>query len=382
MTMGSTNYPAALDDSTTLGTQVNNCGTTLASGSAIAAASLSLTDASLFPSTGGFIYVGGERALYTGKATNTLTGVSGLGNVHNAGDAVELRVDAVTFNAMRDAVVALEATVGVTGGFNFLNTAGANLTGPVNANRANNVASASTTNIGAATGEYVHVTGTTTVTAFDTVQAGAERTVVFDGILTLTHNATSLILPTAANIMTAAGDSALFRSEGAGNWRCIDYVRADGTPPTGFSATTPGMNGAAAVGTAKTPARSDHVHPTDTSRAADSAVLKIANNLSDLNSAVTARANLGIAATTTAKSANYTVVAADRGIYLDCTGTITLALTASATLGNGFLFMVRNSGVGIVTIDPNAAETIDGASTIALAANDGATILCDGAGWH
>lgn len=90
------------------------------------------------------------------------------------------------------------------------------------------VASAATTDIGAATGSYIHITGTTGITALGTKTAGVLRDVVFDGILTLTHNATSLILPGAANITTAAGDTARFRSEGAGNWRCVGYTRASG----------------------------------------------------------------------------------------------------------------------------------------------------------
>jgi hypothetical protein len=83
--------------------------------------------------------------------------------------------------------------------------------------------------LGAATGNTVHITGTTTITSFGTAAAGVERKVVFDGALTLTHNATSLILPTGANITTAAGDAAVFVSEGSGNWRCHAYNRADGT---------------------------------------------------------------------------------------------------------------------------------------------------------
>lgn len=83
------------------------------------------------------------------------------------------------------------------------------------------IASAATTNIGAAPADYLNVTGTTTITAFDTVEAGIERTLKFEGALTLTHNATSLILPTGANITTVAGDTAVFRSEGGGNWRLV-----------------------------------------------------------------------------------------------------------------------------------------------------------------
>lgn len=90
------------------------------------------------------------------------------------------------------------------------------------------IASASSIDIGAATGDLVHITGTTTITALGTADAGVERTLVFDGILTLTHNATSLILLGGANITTAAGDVVRMRSEGSGNWRQVGGWRANG----------------------------------------------------------------------------------------------------------------------------------------------------------
>jgi len=104
------------------------------------------------------------------------------------------------------------------------------------------IASAATTDIGAATGSYVNVTGTTTITALGTVQAGTRRIVRFAGALTLTHNATSLILPGAANIVTAANDVAVFVSEGSGNWRCVSYL-----PATGQAVTASGTSRALGV---------------------------------------------------------------------------------------------------------------------------------------
>lgn len=106
---------------------------------------------------------------------------------------------------------------------------GGTMTGPIGEKKGADIASAATLDLDSATGNYLHVTGTTTVTAI-TLASGAERTVVFDGALTLTHNATSLMLPGGANIATAAGDRAIFRGEGSGNVRCIAYTRADGTP--------------------------------------------------------------------------------------------------------------------------------------------------------
>jgi hypothetical protein len=106
-----------------------------------------------------------------------------------------------------------------------------------NEGKASNISSAATTDIGAASAPFVHVTGTTTISSLGTVQAGTRRIVVFDGALTLTYNATSLILPTGANITTAAGDVATFVSEGSGNWRCVDYTKADGTSLVGGGVT-------------------------------------------------------------------------------------------------------------------------------------------------
>ena len=85
------------------------------------------------------------------------------------------------------------------------------------------LASAATVAIGAAQANTIQISGTTTITSFDTVASGAVRRLVFSGALTLTHNATKLILPGAANITTAAGDAATFVSLGGGSWRCVGY---------------------------------------------------------------------------------------------------------------------------------------------------------------
>lgn len=79
------------------------------------------------------------------------------------------------------------------------------------------------------------------------------------------------------------------------------------------------------------------------------------------------------------KSANYTVVAGDRNKTFIATSTFTLALTAAATLGDGFVIWVRNDGTGIITVDPTGAETIDGVATLALSGTVTTRIVCDGA---
>ena len=110
-----------------------------------------------------------------------------------------------------------------------LNKAGGTVTGLILGAQGADIASAGTTNLATATGNRLKVTGTTTITALGTVTAGTEITITFTGALILTHNATSLILPTAANITTVAGDSGIFISLGSGNWKCAVYQRADGT---------------------------------------------------------------------------------------------------------------------------------------------------------
>lgn len=112
-----------------------------------------------------------------------------------------------------------------------LPTSGTNLTlsGYLNEAKGSDIASATTTDIGAATGNYIDVTGTTTITGLGTIQAGTRRIVRFTGALTLTHNGTSLILPNATNITTVASDVACFISLGSGNWRCVWYTRSTWT---------------------------------------------------------------------------------------------------------------------------------------------------------
>lgn len=80
------------------------------------------------------------------------------------------------------------------------------------------IASASTTNIGAADGECVTVTGTATINSLGAGFAGCVREVYFSGSLTINHSA-SLVLPRASNAAIAAGDTAVFRCISSGVWR-------------------------------------------------------------------------------------------------------------------------------------------------------------------
>jgi hypothetical protein len=107
------------------------------------------------------------------------------------------------------------------------------LVGIFNGIKGADIASATTIDLGASTGNFVDVTGTVTITGLGTANSGISRKVRFTGALLLTHNATSLLLPTAANITTVANDTAEFVSLGSGNWKCLWYQRYDGTPLAG-----------------------------------------------------------------------------------------------------------------------------------------------------
>lgn len=85
------------------------------------------------------------------------------------------------------------------------------------------------------------------------------------------------------------------------------------------------------------------------------------------------------------KTSSFTVVGSDAGKTIRCsssTSAITAALTAAATIGNGFTCTIWNDGAGRVTINPNALETIDGRTLLYLESGEGTQIICTGTAWH
>jgi len=78
------------------------------------------------------------------------------------------------------------------------------------------------------------------------------------------------------------------------------------------------------------------------------------------------------------RSSNTILAVADIGKLFLATSTFTQTLTAAATLGVGWFCDYRNDGTGVITIDPNAAETVDGATTITLQPAEAITLFCDG----
>ncbi|MGR9384921.1 hypothetical protein [Rhizobium leguminosarum] len=78
-----------------------------------------------------------------------------------------------------------------------------------------------------------------------------------------------------------------------------------------------------------------------------------------------------------AKAGNYTALAVDNNAVHRYTATATVTLTAAATLGANWHYTVIADGAA-VTIDPNGAETIDGAATLVIPDGYSATIICSG----
>lgn len=88
-------------------------------------------------------------------------------------------------------------------------------------------------------------TGTITTISFDTVlmsdRLGRRAVIRFTAVRTITHNASTLILPTGANITTAIGDTCEVESLGGGTGvRMLWYTRANGRP---LSLPTDGLTG-------------------------------------------------------------------------------------------------------------------------------------------
>ncbi len=81
------------------------------------------------------------------------------------------------------------------------------------------------------------------------------------------------------------------------------------------------------------------------------------------------------------KSGNYTVVSADQGLFIEVTATATITLLPAATAGSNFPLAIVNTGSGVVTVDGNASETINGSPTITLNPGMGLIITCNATKW-
>jgi hypothetical protein len=139
--------------------------------------------------------------------------VRGDGTALNPGDLVAGQVAPLSYDGTQFQLLTTQAQFG---GFGTVAT----------------LASAATTDLGTIPSHNVSISGTTTITSFGSSASTIYPfyRIIFTGALTLTHNGASLILPGAASILTAAGDSAFAAYLGGGNWRVLFYQRAASQP--------------------------------------------------------------------------------------------------------------------------------------------------------
>ena len=193
---------------------------------------------------------------YTDFVNNYLTKNGMIGNAANinkAPDQLKLEVDELnqSIGTLGDTAVKLTGNQTIAGVKTFSSTISGSINGNaatattlqtartisgVSFNGSTNIeiedrlgtaiASAATITVGTrGLGDYIHITGTTTITSLGTAAAaGIRRTLIFDGVLTLTHNATSLICPGAANIVTVAGTVIEVIAETTANWRVVSVT--------------------------------------------------------------------------------------------------------------------------------------------------------------
>lgn len=79
-----------------------------------------------------------------------------------------------------------------------------------------------------------------------------------------------------------------------------------------------------------------------------------------------------------------TLAATDRASALvwNGTGAGTLSLLTAGSAGNNFFVAVRNSGGGVLTLDPAGTETLDGAASLDLQPGESAQLVTDGIDWY
>lgn len=91
------------------------------------------------------------------------------------------------------------------------------------------------------------------------------------------------------------------------------------------------------------------------------------------------KSTAGVLLPYTAKTATYTTTLGDYTV--NCTAN-TFTVNLITAVGNtGQIFVIKNTGVGTITVDANASETIDGALTVTLSTNQSVTIQSTGSNW-
>jgi hypothetical protein len=86
--------------------------------------------------------------------------------------------------------------------------------------------------------------------------------------------------------------------------------------------------------------------------------------------------SVGLVATVT-RNTGFTAIAGERGYVYRCLAPLTASFEPAAVLGNGWHCIIDAVG-GAVTLDPNAAETINGSATLPVVQNAMVLVYSDG----
>lgn len=116
-TPGTVNFPSSLDDDVSLLEATNNAATTLSGSISDADTTITVSSTTLFPSTGA-LSIESEIVFYTGTTSTTFTGClrgqdGTSAAAHDSGVSVNLLIIAAHHNTSVQAILALEAKVGV-----------------------------------------------------------------------------------------------------------------------------------------------------------------------------------------------------------------------------------------------------------------------------
>ena len=355
---------------TTLGTmyapQVNSPTTSTVGNISSSATSVTVLDASVLPAPPMLLVLGGdtenaETVLATAKSSNTLTitrAVEGTARAWEGGTAVGRLFTAKDLQTVQDNITAL--------------------------------------NTGKAESSAVP-TASTSTPAMDGSGSYGSGTTYARG---------NHVHPTDTSRQAKITASGILKGDGSGGVTAAtsgtDYALPSSVPTA--STTNPSMDGTASYGSGTSYARSNHVHPTDTSRQAKitaSGLLKgdgnggvsAATAGTDYQAPLTAGtdyatpasvearipssekgANSGVAsldsygkvnaaqtsARIVSKSAAYTLQSSDAGCLLAVTGTTTITIPSTLPLGTEIEIM--NYGTGTVTVAAASGVTLNGAS--------------------
>lgn len=189
--------------------------------------------------------------------------------------------------------------------------------------------------------------------AMSAVQMGVQAAGAIATASTNTNSTTSLVIGTGTQTLTVETGKALV----PGMWILLAYRSDPSNNMTGQVTSYDAGTGALVLNVTATNGAGTFADWTGSVTGAPAAVPGIAR---------------------AAKTAAYTLAAADKGTLIDCSGTWTLGLDSVATLGSGWWCYVRNTSNGNITIDPDGSELIDGVAAYTLNPCNSVMLTCDG----